>query len=101
MDSLDRCSHALLRELTLPHQAQKFVLEGHTQAIDRGIERVDQLTDQMKTLLEEWDWKPVVRALMACKGFQEVAAMTIVSETGDLRRFEHPRQLMAFLGLVS
>ena len=26
--------------------------------------------------------------------------MTLVSELGDLRRFEHPRQLMAFLGLV-
>ena len=37
---------------------------------------------------------------MACKGFQEVAAMTIISELGDLRRFDHPKQLMAFLGLV-
>jgi transposase len=54
----------------------------------------------MKDLLEDWEWKPVVKALMACKGFQEVAAMTIISEVGDLRRFEHPRKLMAFLGLV-
>ena len=54
----------------------------------------------MKTILETWEWKPVVKALMACKGFQEVAAMTIIGELGDLRRFEHPRQLMAFLGLV-
>jgi len=37
---------------------------------------------------------------MACKGFQEVAAMTVISELGDLRRFSHPRKLMAFLGLV-
>lgn len=26
--------------------------------------------------------------------------MTLVAELGDLRRFEHPRKLMAFLGLV-
>lgn len=26
--------------------------------------------------------------------------MTIISELGDLRRFEHPRKLMGFLGLV-
>jgi transposase len=37
---------------------------------------------------------------MACRGFQEVAAMTVISELGDLRRFDHPRKLMAFLGLV-
>ena len=37
---------------------------------------------------------------MACKGFQEVAAMTIISELGDLRRFQSPRQLMSFIGLV-
>lgn len=37
---------------------------------------------------------------MAFRGFQEVAAMTEVAELGDLDRFDHPRQLMAFLGLV-
>jgi len=54
----------------------------------------------MVQLLADWEWRPVVEALMACRGFQEVAAMTTISELGDLRRFKHPRQLMAFLGLV-
>lgn len=89
-----------LRELVMPHDAHKFVLEEYMQAIDSGIERVARLVDRMKRLLEDWEWKPVVKALMACKGFQEVAAMTVISELGDLRRFSHPRALMAFLGLV-
>ena len=55
---------------------------------------------RLKLTLESWDWKPVVLALMACKAFKEVAAMTIISALGDLRRFSHPRKLMAFLGLV-
>jgi transposase len=29
-----------------------------------------------------------------------MTAVTMVFEAGDLRRFDHPRQLMAFLGLV-
>jgi len=37
---------------------------------------------------------------MGCKGFQEVAAMTVISELGDLRRFDSPRKLMSYLGLV-
>ena len=89
-----------LRELTMPNDAHKIVLEEYMQAIDTCIERVKRLTDQLKELLKTWEWEPVVRALMGCKGFQEVAAMTIISELGDLRRFSHPRKLMAFLGLV-
>lgn len=89
-----------LRELVMPCPVQKIVLEEYILAIDSAIERVGRLAESMKQLLAGWEWKPAVDALMACKGFQEVAAMTIVSELGDLRRFEHPRQLMAFLGLV-
>jgi len=89
-----------LRELVMPHDAHKIVLEEYMQAIDTGITRVARLVDRMKLLLEGWEWEPIVRALMGCKGFQEVAAMTVISELGDLRRFEHPRALMGFLGLV-
>lgn len=89
-----------LRHLTLPDPVQNLVLEEYLQAIDAGYERVERLATRMKEVLTDWEWEPVVRALMACKGFQEVAAMTLISELGDLRRFEHPRKLMAFLGLV-
>jgi len=89
-----------LRELVLSDRAQKIVLEEYIQAVDSAVERQQRLAEKMKQLLEDWEWKPVVDALMACKGFQEVAAMTLISELGDLRRFSHPRQLMGFLGLV-
>ena len=43
---------------------------------------------------------PVVSAFQAMRGVQIMTAVAMVSETGDLRRFDHPRQLVAFLGLV-
>jgi transposase len=89
-----------LRHLVLADSNQKIVLEEYIQAVDSGIERVERLELKMRELLEEWEWKPVVEALMAMKGFQIVAAMITISELGDLTRFGHPRQLMAFLGLV-
>ena len=89
-----------LRHLTLPDPVHSIVLEDYIQTIDSCIQRVELLRDKMKEVLSSWEWKPFVKALMACRGFQEVAAMTVASELGDLRRFEHPRQLMAFLGLV-
>ena len=54
----------------------------------------------MRDLLEKWRLAPAVRALMAMKGFQTVAAMILVSELGEVHRFGHPRQVMAYLGLV-
>jgi len=89
-----------LRALEMPNQSHSLVLEEYMQAIDAGFERVARLEDHLKRILPDWEWEPIVRALMACKGFQEVAAMTVISELGDLRRFSHPRNLMAFLGLV-
>lgn len=89
-----------LRHLTLPDPTQSLVLEGYLQTIDRCLEHIQFFEEKMREVLTQWEWKPVVEALMACKGFKEVAAMTIVAELGDLRRFKNPRQLMAFLGLV-
>ena len=43
---------------------------------------------------------PVVAACQAMRGVSFLVAVTFVAEIGDVRRFESPRQLMAFLGLV-
>src|SRR5262245_34228517 len=43
---------------------------------------------------------PVVTALQAMRGVALVAAVTVVAEVGDFRRFTNARQLMAYLGLV-
>lgn len=89
-----------LRRLRLPHAAQQLVVEEYIMAVDAGCERVARVERQMKELLPSWEREPYVRALMALRGFKEVAAMTEISELGDLSRFTHPRQLMAYLGLV-
>jgi transposase len=90
-----------LRELVLPHPAMKVILEEYLMGIDAAAERIKRCEQAMLALLQDWRLKPAVEALMAFKGFQHVAAMITVSELGDIHRFEHPRQLMAYLGLVS
>ena len=89
-----------LRELVLPHPAMKVILEEYLQAIAAAGERIARCEAAMRDLLEKWRLAPAVRALMAMKGFQTVAAMIVVSELGALDRFSHPRQVMAYLGLV-
>ncbi len=89
-----------LRELVLPHGAQRVVLEDALQSISIAGERIARLEEQMAALLESWHMKPVVEALMGMRGFALVGAMVLTSELGQAWRFEHPRQLMAYLGLV-
>jgi transposase len=89
-----------LRELVLPHPAMKVILEEYLQAIAAAGERIERCEVGMGDLLEKWRLGPAVRALMAMKGFQTVAAMILVSELGEVHRFTHPRQVMAYLGLV-
>jgi len=50
--------------------------------------------------LPTWRWAPVVDALQALRGVSFVTAVGLVAEIGDIRRFTHPRHLMAFRGLV-
>ena len=89
-----------LRELVLPHPAQRVVLEDAIAAIASAGERIARLEDQMGALLESWPMKPVVEAIMGLRGFALVGAMILTSELGGAWRFDHPRQLMAYLGLV-
>lgn len=41
-----------------------------------------------------------VQRLQCFRGIERHAAMVLATEIGDWRRFEHPRKLMAYLGLV-
>ena len=89
-----------LRELMLPHPAMKVILEQYLISVQLASERIARCEAAMSDLLGKWRLEPAVRALMAMKGFQSVAAMIVVSELGALARFTHPRQVMAYLGLV-
>lgn len=89
-----------LRELVLPLPALKSVLEECLLAMDQGVHRVSRLDELIAAQVPQWRMDPAVRALMGLRGFQLTAAAVLVAELGDIRRFSHPRQLMAFLGLV-
>jgi transposase len=51
-------------------------------------------------LVQTWRWAPVVEAIQALRGVQFIAAVTLIAELGDLTRFDNPRQLMSYLGLI-
>jgi hypothetical protein len=46
-------------------------------------------------------WPPVIAAYQALHSVAFITAVTFVAKIGDIRRFETPRQLMGYLGLVA
>ena len=89
-----------LSGLLMPQPAQQIVFQEHIHAINDASERLERLTQAMHDALPGWKWEPVVRALMSLRGVQELTAMTLVAEAGDMSRFKEARQLMNFFGLT-
>jgi transposase len=89
-----------ISDIKMPHGAQQITLQEYVDAVRSCQERVDRLTEQIRQLSCEWRLGPVVEALQALRGVSLIVAATTVAELGDLSRFDHPRQLMAYLGLV-
>lgn len=89
-----------LRELVLPLPALKAVQEEYLLAVTQATQRVERLDELIAAQVPEWRMYPAVQALMCLRGFQLTAAAVLVAELGDVRRFTHPRHVMAFLGLV-
>jgi hypothetical protein len=83
-----------LRGITLPDKAHQIVLEEYILAVDAGVERVRRLVAHMGHVLETWSRKRHVEALVALRGFKTVAAMTVVSELGDLSRLSLLRRAL-------
>ena len=89
-----------LESLGFRHPWQQIVLQEYIDAVRAATKRVDEMTRQMMAALPQWSLSPVVESLTALKGINTVAAMVLLSELGDLRRFKKPSYLMSYLGLV-
>ncbi len=89
-----------LADLSFPLAPQHIALQEYRDTLDETERRVERLTDQLRALTPAWRWAPVVDALQALRGVSFVTAVGLVAEVGDIRRFTHPRELRAFLGLV-
>jgi transposase len=89
-----------LAGLRFEQPAHHLVLEDCIATIEAATARRDRLEASIEAALADWSLAPVVRALQALRGMALIAAATLVAELGDIARFNNPRPLMAYLGLV-
>lgn len=85
--------HALVGE-------DEVVLSEYLSLLEYKLDRREELDRRIEALALEPRYKPVVDRLRCFRGIETHSAMVLATEIGDWRRFESPRQLMAYLGLV-
>lgn len=89
-----------LAVVSFKHRAQDIAFAEYRRAVSEAQVRVDLLAKALTEELEHWRMRPLVQALMTLRGVDQLVAMTLAAEIGELHRFAHPRELMSYLGLV-
>jgi transposase len=89
-----------LATLNFERSEMQTAFTEYWQAVTSADERVARLTTAPASSINGWRFEPVVQALRALHGIDEISAIGLVAEIGDIGRFAHPRELMGYLGLV-
>jgi transposase len=89
-----------LSEVVCPTPVQQIVFQAYVRAVNEHTARLQRLEQELQDHVKSWRLHPVVETLQALRGVQFTVAVTMVAEVGDLSRFDTPRALMKFLGLI-
>ena len=80
--------------------AVQFALQSYINEEEQAADRRAQVDGQIESLMSNWVLAPIVRELTALRGLDTVIASAVVAEVGDFARFDNPRRLMSYFGLV-
>ena len=89
-----------METITFETAMQQIVLQEYIEAAKDLERRVLGMEGQIRLAMTGWNLEPVVKALMALRGVSLITAVATIAELGDLTRFDTPKELMAYLGLV-
>lgn len=98
--SWSKTHYRWLAEQNFGASASQVAFTEYLLAVQAADERVQRLSQVLQDSISGWRFEPVVAALQALRGVDVISAIGLVAEIGDLSRFEHPRKLMGYLGLV-
>lgn len=83
------------------NRAQQIVFQEYLHQIDEMDARIKRLEEEMHVQAKDSSHAPVIQTLQTLRGVAEITAVSLVAEIGKFSRFQSPRQLMAYAGLVS
>ena len=89
-----------LADISMPHPAQQITLQEYIDMVQDGMKRVERISEQIKNLSGQSRLNTLNMSLQSLRGVSQIVSAVVVSEIGDLTRFDSPSKLMAYLGLV-
>lgn len=89
-----------LARFVFPHANSHLAFQEHLHSIDDRLAQCERLERLLREAATEWRFYPVIQALQTMRGVQFTVAVGLLAEIGEFSRFDTPRQLMAWLGLV-
>ena len=91
---------AWLKRVRFEEGYAQQAFDNYLLSIEQIEERVKELDSHIEEASAEDTYAEKVGWLRCLRGVDTVTAMTILAELHDFRRFRHPRDLMAYLGLT-
>jgi transposase len=89
-----------ISQYSFGNAGQQLAFEEMRRTIEDRLAQCDRLEAALREAVVNWRFYPVVLALQTMRGVQFTTAVGVLAELGDLSRFAHPRQLMAWLGVT-
>lgn len=98
--SWTQAHYAWLEKLSFCEVATQAAFMDYRMAMLASDERLKRLSAALVECVKSWRFAPQVAAVQALRGIDVTCAIALVAEIGDFSRFDHPRKLMGYLGLV-
>jgi transposase len=95
-----RAHRQWIDNLTWVHDAECIVVEDYLLAIDHLEARLIELDGRLAEIAERDPYRAPVAWLRCVRCIDTLTAILMLAELHDFRRFQSPRALMAYLGLV-
>lgn len=89
-----------LARVELPEAGAQLTFSDYLGAIEQLAIRRETIERSIEGLIPSSPWAHTIARLRCLRGIDTLTAVGLCAEIGDFDRFEHPRQLMSFLGLV-
>lgn len=89
-----------VRTQRFERECERLTFEHYVHQVEHLAARRAELDMEIGRIASSEPYAGAVAKLTCLRGVSTLVAMVLVAEIGDFRRFESPRQLMAYLGLV-
>jgi transposase len=89
-----------LRSQEFERECERLTFEHYVHEVEHHLERRADLDREIERVARSEPYAERVAKLTCLRGISTLSAVALLAEIGDFRRFDSPRQLMAYVGIV-